>query len=109
MSLALVFGASLRHHRKAKHLTQDQLAGMVGLSPEMISKIERGIAAPSFNSIERLAEMLEVPEAAFFSVGFVVTSNNSRTRQLAKIQTQLSRMNEDQLVRASKMLSALID
>ncbi|WP_086018838.1 helix-turn-helix domain-containing protein [Sinorhizobium fredii] len=109
MSLSATFGTNLRNHRKAKHLTQDKLAEMVGLSSEMISKIERGIAAPSFSTIERLTEVLEVPEVAFFGVGLVVTSNNARTRQLAKIQTQLSRMNEEQLARASKMLSALID
>lgn len=109
MSLAVTFGTNLRHHRKAKHLTQDQLAEMVELSSEMISKIERGIAAPSFTTVERLSEVLEVPEVALFGVGLVVTSDNTRMRQLSKIQTQLSRMNEDQLVRASKLLSALID
>lgn len=109
MSLAEIFGANLRHHRKAKRLTQDQLAEKVELSSEMISKIERGIAAPSFTSIEKLSEVLGLPEAAFFSVGLVVASNNSRTHQLIKIQTQLSRMNDEQLARATKLLSALID
>lgn len=109
MSLTVVFGSNLRHHRKARHLTQDALAEMVGLSSEMISKIERGIAAPSFSTVEKLSDVLQVPEVAFFGIGMVVTSDDARTRQLAKIQTQLSRMNEDQLVRASKMLSALID
>lgn len=109
MSLAATFGSNLRHHRKAKHLTQDALAEMVGLSSEMISKIERGIAAPSFATVEKLSEVLEVPEVAFFGVGLVLTSDTARTRQLSKIQTQLSRMNEDQLARASKMLSALVD
>lgn len=69
MSLAATFGSNLRHHRKAKHLTQDQLAEKVELSSEMISKIERGIAAPSFTTVEKLSEVLEVPEVAFFGVG----------------------------------------
>jgi transcriptional regulator with XRE-family HTH domain len=109
VSLAAIFGSNLRHHRKAKHLTQDRLAEMIELSSEMISKIERGIAAQSFATVEKLPGVLEVPEAAFFGVGLVLVSDNARTRQLSKIQTQLSRMNEDQLGRASKMLSALID
>ncbi len=46
---------------------------------------------------------------AFFGFGLGLTSDNARTRQLSKIQTQLSRMNEDQLARASKLLSALVD
>lgn len=109
MSLVVIFGSNLRHQRKAKHFTQDQLAEMAELSSEMISKIERGIAAPSFATIEKLSEVLDVPEVAFFGVGLVVTGDNARSRQLSKIQTQLSRMNESQLARATKLLSALID
>ncbi len=109
MALADIFGKNLRHHRKAKHLTQAELAERVSLSAEMISKIERGIAAPSFATIERLSEILEVPEVVFFGVGLIVTGHGDRTRILSKIQTQLSRMNEDQLVRAGRLLGALID
>lgn len=109
MSLAIIFGANLRHYRKAKDLTQADLAEKVELSTEMISKIERGIAAPSFSTIERLSEILGVPEVVFFGVGLIVTNDSERTRILTKIQTKLSRLNEDQLVRADKMLSALID
>ena len=109
MSLLATFGSNLRHYRKAKHLTQEQLAEMVELSSEMISKIERGIAAPSFTTVERLSDVLKVPEAAFFGIGLVVTSDNARTRQLSRIQMQLSRMNEDQLARVSKILSVLIN
>lgn len=100
---------NLRHHRKAKHLTQAELADKVALSTEMISKIERGIASPSFATIEKLSEILDVPEVVFFGVGLIVTTDSERTRILSKIQTKLSRLNEDQLVRADRMLSALTD
>lgn len=109
MSLATIFGTNLRHHRKAKHLTQAQLAEKASLSTEMVSKIERGIAAPSFTTIEKLSEILAVPEVVFFGVGLIVTTDSERTRILSKIQTKLSRLNEDQLVRADRLLSALTD
>jgi transcriptional regulator with XRE-family HTH domain len=38
----------------------EAVADQVALSAEMISKIERGIAAPSFSTIEKLAEILEI-------------------------------------------------
>ena len=41
---------------------------MVELSSEMISKIECGIVAPPFATVEKLSEVLEVPEVAFFGV-----------------------------------------
>ncbi|MCO5131353.1 MAG: helix-turn-helix domain-containing protein [Xanthobacteraceae bacterium] len=109
MSLATVFGTNLRHHRKAKHLTQAQLAEKASLSTEMVSKIERGIAAPSFTTVEKLSEILDVPEVVFFGVGLIVTTDSERTRILSKIQTKLSRLNEDQLVRADRLLGALTD
>ena len=109
MSLAIIFGTNLRHHRKAKHLTQAELAEKVSLSTEMISKIERGIAAPSFTTIEKLSEILGVPQVVFFGIGLIVTTDSERTRILSRIQTKLSRLNEDKLARADKMLSALVD
>ncbi len=109
MSLIEVFGANLRHYRKAKALTQAQLAEKVELSTEMISKIERGIAAPSFGSIEKLSQVLDVPEVVFFGLGLIVTSDSERTRIFTKIQTKLSRLNAEQLIRAERMLGALLD
>ncbi|WP_449410507.1 helix-turn-helix domain-containing protein [Methylobacterium komagatae] len=109
MSLAVIFGANLRHHRKGRHLTQAGLAERVGLSTEMISKMERGIAAPSMVTIERLADILDVPAVAFFGVGTVLTHDSERSRLLGKVHTRLSRLNEAQLARANRMLAALTD
>lgn len=109
LSLSNTFGTNLKNYRKAKRLTQAQLAEKAELSTVMISQIERGAASPSFATIERLSEILEVPAVVFFGIGLVVAVDSDRTRLLSRIQTQLSRMNEDQLVRAGKLLGALID
>lgn len=78
-------------------------------SSKLISRIERRIAATSFVFLDKLPEGLEVPEAAFFGIGWTMSSDNARARQLSKIQTQLLRMSERQLARVSKMLSASIN
>ncbi len=109
MSLAVIFGANLRHHRKGRHLTQAELAERVKLSTEMISKMERGIAAPSMVTIERLAGILDVPAVAFFGDGTVNTQDSERSRLLRKVYTRLLRLNEAQLARANRMLAALTD
>jgi len=109
LSLSQIFGSNLRHHRKAKSLTQTELAEAVGVSMEMISKVERGIAAPSFQTIEKLSDTLGVPEVVFFGIGLVVTTDDERSRLLSRVQTTLSRMNNEQLARAHRMLSALVD
>ena len=54
---------SIRHERK---LTQEQFAERVGISVDFLSLIERGINAPSFETIEQMAKRLRVPVRALF-------------------------------------------
>jgi transcriptional regulator with XRE-family HTH domain len=65
--------------------------------PVRTIKIERGIAAPSFTTIEKLLEILDVPEVVLFGVPLIITTGGESTDILSKIQTKLSRLNEDQL------------
>lgn len=60
------FGKRLRQLRRQKDLTQEQLAEVTGLSVDSISNIERGINAPSFQTLERLAKALSVSVAELF-------------------------------------------
>ena len=39
-----VFGEKLRNHRKKLGMTQEEVAGKVGVSPQAISKWEAGIS-----------------------------------------------------------------
>jgi transcriptional regulator with XRE-family HTH domain len=50
-------------------MTQEGLAERVDLSMETIGKIERGVAAPSFETPERIAEALNLPPLALFGIG----------------------------------------
>lgn len=109
MSLAVIFGANLRHYRKVRQLTQSELAEKAGLSTEMISKMERGIASPSLATVERLSGILDMPAVAFFGAGAVQMPDSERSRLVLKIHTRLSRLNEDHLARADRLLSVLTD
>ena len=60
------FGKRLRQIRRYKDITQEQLAEQVGVSVKFISNIERGEGAPSFETIEKLAEILQVEVMDFF-------------------------------------------
>jgi len=46
--------------RRAKALTQEQLAELVDCSVEFISLVERGVNAPSVVGLEKFAKSLEV-------------------------------------------------
>lgn len=62
-------GRQIRAARKAKDLSQAELAAMVAVDVGYISRWERGQHRPSQANLERLARALEVPVAFFYANG----------------------------------------
>ena len=60
------FGKRLRYLRRSKDITQEQLAEMVGRSTNFISLVENGDTAPSFKTLERLANALKIDVVDLF-------------------------------------------
>lgn len=106
MELQQTFGANVRHHRRSKGWTQDQLGERVGVTLETIGKIERGVVPPSFDTAERIAKALGVSPLALFSTAFEALQKGERGKLLRAMNITLARLNEAQLARAVKMLEA---
>ncbi|MBQ9350356.1 helix-turn-helix domain-containing protein [Phyllobacterium sp.] len=107
MELQRLFGANVRHHRKAKGWTLERLAELVGVSQETIGKIERGKAAPLFETADKIATALDVPASILFGAD-TAPGTGERARILTDIHRTLSGMNEEQLGRAAKVLKAFM-
>lgn len=60
-------GRRIAELRKARGLTQIELARAVGLSVEFISLVERGVNAPSVAKLERFARALRVAVVDLFT------------------------------------------
>jgi transcriptional regulator with XRE-family HTH domain len=60
------FGKRLRKLRRNKELTQEQLADMMSVSLNFIGQIERGESAPSFETMQKMADVLEVDISELF-------------------------------------------
>lgn len=58
--LAPRLGSAVSAHRRARKLTQERLAELVGVSTEWISQVERGVGLPSLDMLARIAEPLGV-------------------------------------------------
>lgn len=54
------FGDRLKKARKAKKLTQDQVAKIVGIDFTTISKYENDHSEPDYETLKRLAQIYEV-------------------------------------------------
>lgn len=106
MELRKTFGANVRHHRKAQGLTQEALAEKAGISLEMMGRMERGEATPSFETVESIARSLGLPAVVFFGTGMVIAPEGERGRLLHRMNAALARLNEDDLVRVVRMMEA---
>ncbi|MDD5240685.1 MAG: helix-turn-helix transcriptional regulator [Sulfuricella sp.] len=60
LSLSKRLGGNIAVRRKALRLTQEQLAHRLEVEPETISRMERGMTAPSLKTLEKLGEILAV-------------------------------------------------
>jgi transcriptional regulator with XRE-family HTH domain len=64
--LVIRFGNRVRMLRRSRDVTQAQLAEAIERSTEFVSRIERGIASPSFPTVAAIAEALAVEPKDLF-------------------------------------------
>ena len=64
--LAVIVGANITAKRKRMGLNQAQLAEQIGIGPDSLSRIESGVTAPKFQTLEKLAHVLECSVAELF-------------------------------------------
>lgn len=65
-NLRTLFGKKLRFLRSQKGYTQEKLAESASVSVDFVSNIERGINAPSFETLEKIAAALSVSYSDLF-------------------------------------------
>lgn len=64
-----IIGNNIRQRRKLKGLTQEQLAELVGTNFSYIGKMERGQHNLKVQTLEKIAEALDVSMSALLSIG----------------------------------------
>ena len=94
---AKFFGHIVRKHRKARFLTQEQLAEKADLAPKMISLVERLQRNPSVNVADSIAKGLSVPLWRL-----VKDTENLRLESPAKKSPPVSPDNPDKSTRSYK-------
>lgn len=70
-------------YRKMKNLTIKELANLTGVTPSLLSQIEKGTANPSINTLKQVSYALDIPLFNFFinddsNESLVVRSDNRR-------------------------------
>lgn len=106
-------GGRIKRVRKTVKLTQERLAERTNLSVEYISRLERGVAQPSFKTLALIAEALNVTIKDFFDFKGPVSLRDKKQEALQKrdylnaIMTELKDMEVNELTEAYKIIKVL--
>ncbi|TGX54778.1 XRE family transcriptional regulator [Sphingomonas gei] len=106
MDLRKRVGNLVALHRRRRGLTQQALADMIEMSPDMISRIETGGTGLRFPTIEKLAEALEVDPAELFIVD--PAPGRDMRRPLIELTVRLSGLSDSDLAWVSELLTSAL-
>ena len=60
MDVVQLLGENVRHYRKLRGMTQEELAAEAGMERSYVSDVERGPRNPSVMALDRLAHALNI-------------------------------------------------
>lgn len=102
-------GSRVRASRRAKNLTQEQLAAQVGRTTEAISNIERAASLPPLDTLSQIGEALEVDLLIFLKGEGSEQQQRSRREAIeAEILATVALMEDATAETALKLVKALV-
>lgn len=105
MSLKLQVAERIRGLRRDRGLTQERLAELSERSVDAISALERGLAVPSLETLEKLSVALDMPVRDFFN--FEENGSNEREQMLARLVMHARSLDDADLEIAVAQVAAL--
>ena len=102
--LSKKLGLSIATRRKNLGLTQEFVAQRLGVEIETISRIERGVTAPSLKTLNKLACELSSPIQAFFGPSSPASLDPDIEGLIVILQT-LEEKDRQYVIEATKSLS----
>ncbi|WP_291721546.1 helix-turn-helix transcriptional regulator [Magnetospirillum sp. 64-120] len=108
--LRTIFGANVRQLRRQRGLSQATLAEQADISIDMVGRIERGQASPSFDTVEAIAAVLSVSATALVAGGdALLDTSNPRGNAVQRINGQLARASDAQLELIERLIAAALE
>ena len=109
MDLIQKFGTFIRHLRKEKKLTQEELAKLCHLHPTYIGQIERGEKNPTIESTYQICKALEISISKLFEqIDETETGDDSIPAKSYRLLSQYSQEEQELLYNILTSASALI-
>ena len=99
--LSDVISKRLKEYRKEHDLSQEQFAEKAGISLPLLSELERGIANPTLQTLEKIARAMDLPVAEMLDADCALKDERRLRSQIAG---RLEKFDADNL----KVISALL-
>ena len=100
----VAIGARIKAARERVHLTQEQLAEIIDISPTHMSVIERGVKTPKLDTFVRIANAVGVSTDALLQ-DVVVPANESILAELSVRIGRLSQKDQERILNAIRALT----
>lgn len=85
-NLEKAIGRHIARLRKERQLSQAQLAELIDVAPETISRLERGISIPSLKTFENISRALEIPIKSIFDFEYSQkVKKNASEKEITRI------------------------
>ena len=98
-----LLGMRIKEFRENRKLTQDKLAELVGIDPKHLSRIENGRNYPSFETLEKILDSLNVSYEDIFKYDHFLNHEN----MIKAINKKLSLLDNEKLKFIFKMINEI--
>lgn len=95
---------NIRHFRKAKGISQEEMAVKLNVVRQTVSKWENGLSVPDADVLIHMADLLDVSVSQLLGIEVDNTNNENLSEELAKLNEQLAKKNQKEklLLQANK-------
>lgn len=100
---------NIKYFRKAKGMSQEEMAVKLNVVRQTVSKWENGLSVPDADVVIHIAELLDVSVSQLLGIDIAGESNEDLSEKLAKLNEQLAKKNQrEQLLQQANRKRGLI-
>lgn len=104
-----LLGPRISKFRNEREITQEELAKSVNVTPETISRIERGVAIPSIKTLEKISFAFHISLKDLFDFGNVHELKSSKENECTKLLAYLKSRNANEIKLCYRILKKIFN
>ena len=105
--LKAIFGRRMREARRRRSFTQEVLAAEINMSVDMVGRMERGTAQPSYETLARLVNALTISPAFLFG-GDEDETTASQSTETTLLLDRIRVLSDDDKSRVSAAIDLIV-